>query len=279
MRLSGMTIVVFFAASVLANAEDPGLPDSVCFGNLDGGPVISTVNSILIFPVWVKTDDSVAFAVISFAALSGYISSSDYINPFYPLNLWDEDFLLDPIPDYPQPGYTTYEFIAWANTHVDPPFNPPIMTNYEWVKIAEFIMHASADSAILGDTIATTAGFDPVNGPLHFGLSDGFTEFLPDAVYGSIFFAPDVCVFLPGDANGNGIYNGVDATYSINYLKGLGNEPPCSCDCGLFGPIYSAADANGSCSFNGVDVTYSINYLKGYGPAPTSCAECQPVYR
>jgi hypothetical protein len=214
---------------------------------------------------------------MSFGAPSGYISSSHYINPFYPLNLWDELFLLDPIPDHPQPGYSTYEFIAWATTL--PPYNPPLMTNYEWLKFAEFIMHASADSAILGDTIATTAGSDPLNGLLHFGLSDGFTEFMPNAIYGGIYFAPDVCVFLPGDANGNGIYNGLDATFSINYLKGLGIEPPYSCDCDPFGIIYSAADANGSCSFNGVDVTYSINYLKGYGPPPISCAECQPVNR
>jgi len=85
------------------------------------------------------------------------------------------------------------------------------------------------------------------------------------------------CDYIPGDANNNTEYNGVDVTYSVNYLKGLGAPPPFECDCPPHGMLYSAADANGNCQFNGVDVSYSVNYLKGQGPIPFGCADCPPT--
>jgi len=85
------------------------------------------------------------------------------------------------------------------------------------------------------------------------------------------------CDYIPGDANNNTEFNGVDVTYSVNYLKGLGAPPPFECDCPPNGMLYSAADANGSCQFNGVDVSYSVNYLKGLGPIPFGCADCPPT--
>jgi hypothetical protein len=68
------------------------------------------------------------------------------------------------------------------------------------------------------------------------------------------FFA----IIPPGDANTNGVTNGIDVTYLVAYLKGLGPAP---------NPLL-AGDANGSCQTNGIDVTYLVNYLKGIGPAP-----------
>jgi len=65
--------------------------------------------------------------------------------------------------------------------------------------------------------------------------------------------------FIPGDANGNDEVNGVDVSYLVNYLKGLGPPPP--------DPILRA-DANGNCDVNGVDAIYLVNFLKGLGPAP-----------
>jgi len=85
------------------------------------------------------------------------------------------------------------------------------------------------------------------------------------------------CSYVAGDANASGEFNGVDVTFSVNYLKGLGPAPADSCDCPLRGVLYSAADANGNCVFNGVDVTYSVNYLKGFGRPPQGCGDCPPV--
>jgi hypothetical protein len=85
------------------------------------------------------------------------------------------------------------------------------------------------------------------------------------------------CSYRPGDSNHNGEFNGLDVTYSINYLKGYGPAPSDTCQCQLWGRIYSAADANGNCVFNGIDITYSVNFLKGLGPAPKGCPNCLPI--
>jgi hypothetical protein len=85
------------------------------------------------------------------------------------------------------------------------------------------------------------------------------------------------CTYVVGDANGNGSFNGIDVSYSVNYLKGIGEPPPGICECPSHGPIYAAADANGDCAFNGIDVSYSVNYLKGIGAAPQGCLDCPPL--
>ena len=84
------------------------------------------------------------------------------------------------------------------------------------------------------------------------------------------------CQYVPGDANGNGVFNGLDVGFSVNYLKGLGPMPPIACECSPHGTILAAADANGNCAYNGLDVTFSVNFLKGVGPQPLGCAECPP---
>ncbi len=83
--------------------------------------------------------------------------------------------------------------------------------------------------------------------------------------------------YIPGDANGNLIFNGLDVTYGVSFLKGEGPAPPDSIDCSFHGLILAAADANGSCSFNGLDIIYSVNYFKGIGEPPVSCPECPPA--
>ena len=85
------------------------------------------------------------------------------------------------------------------------------------------------------------------------------------------------CDVTPGDANGNGTFNGLDVTYSVNYLKGIGGAPPDTCDCPPYLDLLAAADANGNCAYNGLDVTYSVNYLKGIGPAPALCDDCPTI--
>jgi hypothetical protein len=84
------------------------------------------------------------------------------------------------------------------------------------------------------------------------------------------------CSYIPGDANGDKSFNGIDIVYSVKCLKGIEIFPADSCDCPPNGVIYPAADANGNCLFNGADITYSVNYLKMLGPGPTACVDCMP---
>jgi predicted glutamine amidotransferase len=86
------------------------------------------------------------------------------------------------------------------------------------------------------------------------------------------------CFYVPGDINGNGIANGIDVVYGVNYLKG-GAAPPIRCDCSPNGTIYAAADVNGNCAFNGVDITYFVRFLKGQVPVLLNCPDCAPGER
>jgi hypothetical protein len=98
--------------------------------------------------------------------------------------------------------------------------------------------------------------------------TDGVTE---------LWNGPYQCQYVPGDVNGTPPFNGIDITYSVNYLKGIGAAPPVSCDCPPNGHLFVAGDANGSCLFNGIDVSYGVNYLKGLGSAPQGCPDCPPA--
>ena len=83
---------------------------------------------------------------------------------------------------------------------------------------------------------------------------------------------PPTCIYATGDVNGSGSFNGLDASYTVSYLKG-GPPPPYSCDCPPYGNWYVAGDVNGSCNFNGLDVSYMVAFFKG-GPPPVCCASC-----
>ena len=63
--------------------------------------------------------------------------------------------------------------------------------------------------------------------------------------------------YVIGDANDNGVFNGLDVVYLVSYFKGLGPSPA----------LRLSADVNGSCHVNGLDVTYMVAYFKG-GPGP-----------
>jgi photosystem II stability/assembly factor-like uncharacterized protein len=107
------------------------------------------------------------------------------------------------------------------------------------------------------------------------------TRKLVSGTHGRSMYAYDLnqleglpCEFVPGDANSNGQFNGIDAVFMVAFLKGIGNPPSDSCDCPPHGIVYTAADANGNCLFNGIDVTYSVNFFKGHGPGAVGCPDC-----
>jgi hypothetical protein len=79
---------------------------------------------------------------------------------------------------------------------------------------------------------------------------------------GSLNLLPSPCDINPrGDANCNGVLNGIDVIYLVNFLKGIG---PTFCG-------HCSGDANSSGGTNGIDITYMVNYLKGIGPQPAPC--------
>ena len=73
------------------------------------------------------------------------------------------------------------------------------------------------------------------------------------------------CDCKPGDANGSGSYNILDATYIVSYLFKNGPPPTPYRIC--------SGDANCDCVVNILDATYLIAYLFKNGPAPCTCEE------
>ncbi|UCE66489.1 MAG: carboxypeptidase regulatory-like domain-containing protein, partial [Candidatus Zixiibacteriota bacterium] len=74
------------------------------------------------------------------------------------------------------------------------------------------------------------------------------------------------CVYIVGDVNSSGAFNGLDVTFGVNFFKG-GAEPLYSCECTPGNIWYVAGDVNNSCNYNGLDITYGVAYFKG-GPDP-----------
>ncbi len=83
------------------------------------------------------------------------------------------------------------------------------------------------------------------------------------------------CVYVTGDVNNSGAYNGLDITFGVNFFKG-GPEPLYSCECTPGNIWYVAGDVNNSCNYNGLDITYGVAYFKG-GPEPMPCEDCPPA--
>ena len=108
-------------------------------------------------------------------------------------------------------------------------------------------------------------------GNTYYIVISGYMSQVGDYVLEVIGNPPPPCEAIAGDSNGDGIFNGLDVVYSVNYLKGWDVPPPVICNC--LTPLFAGADANGNCSYNGLDVTYSIQCLKVNFPAQL-CPNC-----
>ena len=91
-------------------------------------------------------------------------------------------------------------------------------------------------------------------------------------------FSAAECRYIPGDFNGNGLPNGLDIVFAVNFFRGM---PTVATDCHTCcpntpDPFLAAGDVNGNCAFNGIDITYFVRFLKGQVPALLYCPSCPP---
>jgi hypothetical protein len=189
MKFMAFALSILFVV-VAAYADDPGDPDSVYIGNLDGSPIIVGIDEEISVPVWIKTDDSVAFVHFPLATDNLYIDE----------RLEGEHVISYCVPNMP-PGYPTgsFSFMTpdsmnqhWTNQSlvVFWGFGQRLHTQYEWCHKFNYFMRTTSDPGAMGDTaFCFMEGYNPVNGSLLFGLSDGITEVIPQVVYGALHFA------------------------------------------------------------------------------------------
>jgi hypothetical protein len=159
----------------MANADDPGEPDSVI---VQITQVDTSVTEIFVW-VYMATDDSVFFYTcpLQFTPTGQGITYS-HTSYFSLLLQWDEvfdSFLV--AEDY-------LRMVAWADIGGDD--NPPLYTSMNRVHVFNLVFDVdpiAEDQCVFIDTT-----HDQVNGSLLFGLTGGIESFVPVFVAGWIEF-------------------------------------------------------------------------------------------
>lgn len=86
--------------------------------------------------------------------------------------------------------------------------------------------------------------------------------------------------YVPGDFDGNGIFETVDFIQTTNYMFTGSPAPALICECWSDDPPNEwpvALDVNGSCHINIADIIYMFEYLRiGYPSELMYCLECPP---
>jgi hypothetical protein len=266
-KSSAIIAVLLFVCGT-AMAQNPAFYH-IIYGNRDGSPMTVMLGDTIELPVWGSTDptpgnpDTVAFMNNSMASRDAIVATR------YGGYSYEEcDTIMPPQRNCPLPFWTSQTVTDFAYLH-DPRTLCMLYTGGDTVLLYNLRMWLSSDSSLMGWIICPFA--DGCGGHL-WGMQDGVRGVVPVQTYGCLYFSP--CNYGCGDANNDGVFNGLDVVYSVNYLKGSGEAPPYTCECQGYGTPMLAADANGNCVFNGLDITFSVNYLKGIGPAPRRCPSC-----
>jgi len=184
-------LILVTGAYSITFAQDPGNPDSMIVGNLDGTPILAGLNTQISIPIYLKTDDSIAFMHLPVATDDSFIVSRDGGVLYEPLSLWDDASFLAPNPNSPSAGHTNQSILGFA--FLFPPEDPQnyLYTDYQWWHIADFTVTTTGDISVLGDTTYTQEGINPSNGDLLMGLPDGATVVIPSTIWGGIYFPPN----------------------------------------------------------------------------------------
>ncbi|MCD6161295.1 MAG: hypothetical protein J7K40_02655 [candidate division Zixibacteria bacterium] len=202
-------LIVFFIFFSTVYATDPGIPDSVIAGNLDGSPILSCPGDTINIPIWVKNDEDAVLLYFLIAIDDQYIS--DYLNgQVYGIldtlsdpPHWDMYGFHNPFQDLLSPGYSSYPLLCKSDDPFHIPYDwLPFNTQSEWVKAADFTFVLSSDESIIGDSIQVIEGENPIlTGGICFTDNSGYNEWFPDFVGGTILIVPGGYEYLPGDAN------------------------------------------------------------------------------
>ncbi len=153
------SIIVFFLLSgiypLLAFAQDPGMPDSVIFGNLDGSPIYS--DRVVHLPLWFKNDEDLTFMTLSVGIDRAFGHFGAQILYNYPLNswdvCWDTLYSSSPFPEFPD--YLFMTLVLMSDTGGEP--NPPLNTDSSWQQILSIRLILNSDSSLIGDTTCIAA--------------------------------------------------------------------------------------------------------------------------
>jgi len=186
----GGALLFLLGLAPMALGQDPGVQDSILFGNLNRTPILAGLNSNLIIPVYMRTDDSVIFIHIPLATDNDYVASRNGGAFFPPLSRWDDKSFLGPDQNSPIQGYTSQSIVAFAYLSDPRDEQNFLHTGNQWVHVADYRITTTSDFNVLGDTTFFAEGINPANGSLFFG-DVAFNEIHPAIVFGSLYFPPN----------------------------------------------------------------------------------------
>jgi hypothetical protein len=273
---------LFFIGMAAAQSPTPGY--FMIYGNNDGSPMTARLGQRIDIPLWGATPpgstDSVVFMHNPLSSNDAVISSR--LGGYFPdtlVGFWDERSFLTPTPDT-LAGWTNQSMLGFA--YLYEPRDPQnfFWTNGDTVLICIFSMRVSSDTSLIGDTLYTfNSGLDPDHGTVIWEVQNGLITKIPALTFSPLVITGMACDYVQGDINGNGVFNGIDIVYGVNYFKG-GPPPPIDCHPSCPNqpdPFYAAGDVNGDCVFNGLDLGYGIRWCKEiHPPLLRFCPECPP---
>ena len=86
---------------------------------------------------------------------------------------------------------------------------------------------------------------------------------------------------MPGDFDGNGVFDTIDFIKTSTYLFAGVPAPDLICECWIDDPPLEwavALDVNGNCAVNIADMIFMFEYLRSdYPPELLYCFECPPA--
>jgi len=236
-----LPVMILAAALVMAEGaigQDPGMLDSLVFGNLDGSPIPVDLDVDFAVPIWLKCDENLAFINLSLATQNFYVTSRNDGIAMGPMTGWDLQFM-PPADGWPQPGLTTQTFLGIADFTLPQPNY--INTGFQWVLIGAFRGHTTADTSARGDYSQLFGGEDPTQ-----GFTVLFDEFwnpiVPRTRFSSLHFQgghpptivspPDTTFIVNGlfpiklpfiatDSDNDSLWLSVDAPISGDTLVGI----------------------------------------------------------
>ncbi|MEE9554417.1 MAG: IPTL-CTERM sorting domain-containing protein [candidate division Zixibacteria bacterium] len=170
-------------------AQDPGDPDEVIVGNVDGTPIYALPGSVIDIPVWAKTDEDVVGIHLPAGTEDQFITARLGGNLESIFDDWEMILFNGPSQDTPQPGYTSQCILGTCR--YDPPWECTILnSNGEYLKIAEFSVQISSDPSNIGESTQIIFGPDLDGGDPVFMDTD-YNMWYPTVTGGTITIASE----------------------------------------------------------------------------------------
>jgi hypothetical protein len=191
----------------LALAQEPGVPDSLCFGNPANPNLTVGIGAPIQVPVFVWTDDDVDFIHMPLASDNAIIASRDNppgpTNFGYPLNQWAVHLFLAAEPN--TGGRTNQSILGFMDTGSGPTL--PMNTGGAWTQVATYLMTTVFDTTFIGTTVCPfSEGLNPANGGQLWGIG-GTINVFPVTRYACLYFSPNQdpsFTDCPATVNSNG---------------------------------------------------------------------------